>query len=85
MNVQEKSDSNFLAETDFRNNVHDYPYDESDETVETDDTTEYQLKGGMKLVKRKKAKIRAVRFNKENDLQNYCREQLMLYTLWRNE
>ena len=81
--VQKKSDGNFLPETDFHDNVDDDPSDESDET---DDTTEYQLKGGMKFVKRKKAKIiRSVRFNKENDPENYCREQLMLYTPWRNE
>ena len=46
--VQTKSDGNFLAETDFRYNFDDDPSNENDET---DDTTEYQLKGGMKLVK----------------------------------
>ena len=67
--VQTKSDGNFLAETDFHDNVDDDPSDENDET---DDTTEYQLKGGIELVKRKKAKIiRSVRFNKENDPENY--------------
>ena len=80
--VQKKYDhhGDFLPETDFHDNVDDDPSDESDET---DDTTEYQLKQGTKLVKRKKAKkylIRCVRFNKENDPENYCREQLMLYT-----
>ena len=45
-----------------------------------------RLKCGMKPIKRNKAKIiRSVRFNKENDPENYCREQLMLYTPWRNE
>ena len=40
----------------------------------------------MKLVKRKRAKIiRTVRFNKEKEPENYYREQLMLYTPWRNE
>ena len=67
--VQKKSDGNFLPETDFHNNVDEDPFDESDET---DDITEYQLKGGMKDDKRK-------------DPENYCREQLMLYTPWRNE
>lgn len=36
-NVEEKSDSNFLAKTDFRDNIDDDPSDESDEN---DDTTE---------------------------------------------
>ena len=40
----------------------------------------------MVLVKRRKPKIiRSVRFNKNKDPENYCREQLMLYTPWRNE
>ena len=40
----------------------------------------------MKLVKRKRAKIiRSVRLNKEKEPENYYREQLMLYTPWRNE
>ena len=83
LHVQTKSDGNFLPETNFHNNVDDDPSDKNDKI---DDTTEYQLKGGMKLVKRKKAKIiRSVRFNKENDPENYYREQLMLYTPWRNE
>ena len=39
----------------------------------------YKLKGGMKLVKKKRAKIiRSVRFNKEKDPENYYREQLRL-------
>ena len=43
------------------------------------------MKGGITLVKRQKAKIRSVRFNKKNDPKNYCREQIMLYTAGRNE
>ena len=44
------------------------------------------MRGGMKLVKRKKPKIiRSVRYNKEKDPENYYREQLMLYIPWRNE
>ncbi|CAB4042084.1 Hypothetical predicted protein, partial [Paramuricea clavata] len=47
---------------------------------------EYQLKGGLTLVKRSTPKvIRSVRFNKVKDPENYYREQLMLYTPWRNE
>ena len=40
----------------------------------------------MTLVKRQKPRIiRSVRFNKNKDPENYCREQIMLYTAWRNE
>ena len=47
---------------------------------------EYHFGRGWKLVKRKKSKIiRSVRFHKDNDSENYYREQLMLYTPWRNE
>ena len=46
-----KSESDFLPETDVHDNVDDDPSDKNDET---DVTTEYQLKGGIKLVKRKK-------------------------------
>lgn len=47
---------------------------------------EYELKGGFTLVKGTKPKIvRSVRFNTNKDPENYCREQLMLYTPWRNE
>ena len=60
--------------------------DPSAEDNQTDDGTEYKLKGGIMLIKRKRAKIvRAVRFNKGKDPENYYREQLMLYTPWRNE
>ena len=38
------------------------------------------------MIKRQKPKvIRSVRFNKSKDPDNYFREQLMLYVLWRNE
>ena len=44
------------------------------------------MKGGITLVKRRKPRIiRSVRFNKNKDPENYCREQIMLYTPWRNE
>ena len=80
-NTSETSDS-FLLETEV-DNVDDDP---SVEYKQTEYTTGYKLKGGMKLIKRKRAKIiRSVRFNKEKDPENYYREQLMLYTPWRNE
>ena len=47
---------------------------------------EYEVKGGMILIKRKRPKIiRSVRFNKNKDPENYCCEKIMLYTPWRNE
>lgn len=81
-NTTETSDD-FLLETDLTDNVDDDPPAENNAI---EDTTQYKLKGGMKLVKRKRAKIiRSVRFNKEKEPENYYREQLMLYTPWRNE
>ena len=76
--TSETSDD-FLLETELND-------DPSAENNQTDDTTGYKLKGEMKLVKKKRAMIvRSVRFNKEKDPENYYREQLMLYTPWRNE
>ena len=44
------------------------------------------MRGGIKLVKRCRPKvIRSIRFYKDRDPENYCREQLMLYTPWRKE
>lgn len=72
----------FLPETEFEDNTDDDPCNDNDGIGEH----EYQLKGGMKLVKRKRPKIiRSVRFHKNKDPENYYREQLMLYTPWRNE
>ena len=75
------TDDCFL-ENDFNDNVDD---DLSDnETLQEAD--EYVMKGGITLVKRHKARIiRLVRFNKNKDPENYCREQIMLYRPWRNE
>ena len=53
---------------------------------QTSEKDEYEMKGGIMLVKRQKPRIiRSVRFNKNKDPENYCREQIMLYTAWRNE
>ena len=47
---------------------------------------EYKLKGGLKLVKRKHPKIiKSVRYHRDKDTENHYREQIMLYTSWRNE
>ena len=44
------------------------------------------MKGGITLVKRQKPRIiPSARFNKNKDPENYYREQIMLYTAWRNE
>ena len=66
------------------------PDDNLDDDVshlqQTCEKDEYEMKGGIMLVKRKKPRIiRSVRFNKNKDPENYCREQIMLYTAWRNE
>ena len=75
--------NDFLAECDFDPNVDD---DFSDDEQIDLNQKEYQLKGGLTLVKRSTAKvIRSVRFRKANDPENYFREQLMLYAPWRNE
>jgi len=71
----------YLPEIDFSDNVDDDLTNDKTEMCE-----EYDLKGGLKLVKRQKSRIiRSVRFNKNKDPENYSREQLMLYTPWRNE
>ena len=76
-----KSD-NYLPERDFDDSIDDDDAGDND----TLDDEGYQLKGGMRLVKRKRPKIiRSVRFHREKDSENYFREQLMLYTPWRNE
>ena len=70
--IHHKHRMNFLIVTDLNNSVDDDPPAENNEI---DDTTDYKLRGGMTLVKRKRAKIlRSVRFKKEKDPGNYYRE-----------
>ena len=46
----------------------------------------YKAKNRTRYNKRKVPKItRYVRYNKKKDLENYCREQLLLFIPWRNE
>ena len=72
--------ADFLPETNFKENTDDDPSD-SNITDPQCELNEYKLKGGMKLVKRKKAKIiRYVRYHKDKDPEKHYREQLMLYT-----
>ncbi|KAJ8025727.1 ATP-dependent DNA helicase PIF1 [Holothuria leucospilota] len=68
-----------------RNESGDDDEDELDIKEQDDNTTCYTV-GALQYKKRTKAKVvRYVRFNKQNDLENYCREQLMLFHPWRNE
>ncbi|XP_078383037.1 uncharacterized protein LOC144665645 [Oculina patagonica] len=79
--IETSTSDDCLPENDFDDNVDD---DFSDDGKEM--CIEFELKGGFKLTKRRKPKIiRSVRFNKNKDPENYSREQLMLYTCWRNE
>ena len=74
----------FIPETNFDDNTDDDPcINVSEPDYESH---EYKLRGGMRLVKRKKPRIiRSVRYHKGKDPENHFREQLMLYTPWRNE
>ena len=46
----------------------------------------YRAKNGTKYKKRKVPRIiRYIKYNKKKDPENYFREQLMLFTPWRNE
>jgi hypothetical protein len=66
----------YLKESNFDDNVDDDLSDEEQKICEND---EYEMKGGTTLVKRQKPRIiRPVRFNKNKDPENYCREQIML-------
>lgn len=73
----------FIPETNFDDNTDDPCINVSEPDYESH---EYKLRGGMRLVKRKKPRIiRSVRYHKGKDPENQFREQLMLYTPWRNE
>ncbi len=75
----------FAPENNLEDNTDDDPGNVNCNELENK-VTQFKLKGGMKLVKRKKPKIiRSVRFNKKKDPENHYREQLMLYTPWRKE
>jgi len=79
--VKTSSYDDCLPENDFDDNVDDDLTNDKTEICE-----EYELKGGLKLVKRQKSKIiRSVIFNKNMDPENYSREQSLLYSPWRNE
>ena len=80
--------NDFLLETLFdANTTDDEPYNmDNNLNEEQSEPQQLKLRGGMKLVKRKKTKIiRSIRFHKSKDPENYYREQLMLYYPWPNE
>ncbi len=68
------------------NNVDDNLDDDLSDLEQTSEKDDYEMKGGIMLIKRQKPRIiRSVRFDKNKDPENFCREQIMLYTAWRNE
>ena len=75
----------FLPETNFEDNTDDDLFSINVTECECG-PIEYKLKGGMKLVKRKKPKtICSVGYHRDKDPENHFREQLMLYTPWQKE
>ena len=94
-NCVKSDDLSPAQETESKMLVEEYPPERNFDDNTDDDPSHYRgfefeeqyyLKGGMKLVKRKKSMIiRSVHFNKSKDPENYFREQLMLYTPWRDE
>ena len=67
----------YLPESIIDDNLDDDVYD----LEQTSENDQYEMKGGITLVKRQKPRIiRSVRFNKNKDPENYYREQIMLYT-----
>ena len=76
--------NDFLVETLFdANTTDDEPYNmDNNVNEEQSEPQRLKLRGGMKLVKRKKPKIiRSIRFHKSKDPENHYREQLRLYSL----
>ena len=68
------------------NNVDDNLDDDFSDLEQTSEKDEYEMKRGITLIKRQKPRIiRSVRFNKNKDPENFCREQIIIYTAWRNE
>ena len=75
----------FIPETNFDDNTDEDPGSININELECK-PVEYKLKRGLKLVKRKHPKIiRSVRYHRDKDTENHYREQIMLYTSWRNE
>ena len=83
-----KSESNEPCADDYlpESIVDDNLDDDVCDLEQTSENDKYEMKGGIMVVKRKKTRIiRSVRFNKNKYPENYYREQIMLYTAWRNE
>ena len=87
-NEQKEFKSNSSSADDYllENIIHDNLDDDVSDEEQTFEKDEYEIKGGITLVKRQKPRIiRSVRFNQKKDPENCCSEQIMLYTAWRNE
>ena len=79
---------NYLCETNDIDNFDNDPNSQEEQLHESNslENTEYHMRDGGVLYKRKYPKvIRYIRYNKENDSENYCREQIMLFSPWRKE
>jgi len=83
-----------FADNEDDNEVHDGNIDDDDDDNEAANelqssnnaTVNIVLKNGITYKQRKNpCVIRYVRFNKKTDLENFCRERLMLFFPWKNE
>ena len=86
MESSERTEAGYCANDD---NVED-EYDENkDPQIDTENISKLRYsvtKGNCRIVLRTKPKIlRYVHYNKKVDSENFYREQLMLFTPWRNE
>ena len=67
--------------------------DENEDSLEDENGSEdshssdllYKAKNGTKYKKKVSKIIRYVRYSKKKDLDNYCREQLMLFIPWQQK
>ena len=81
-----KTNSYFTDDYLSENVIDDNLDNDVSDLQEISDKHEFEMKGGITQVKRQKPRIIcSVRFNKNKDPENYCREQIMLYTARRNE
>lgn len=86
--IEQKQKSNDDLPEDERNdeNEDDTEILDCEQYVNPCQIEEYPMKNGTILRKRRRQKIlRYVRYNRDQDPENYYREQLMLFYPWRNE
>lgn len=82
-NLQSSTESEDLPESHYELDAEDDP--KSFEINENDLTEEHVFKDGSIMRKRNNAKVLySVGFNKNDDKENFYREQIMLYLPWRN-